>query len=107
MEAETVLDHAQFGRSAEGLANTHQQASARVQAFLEDVKSYGRPWGMNNALGQTIGMCYEATLGLIKECLRGNLDDYHGYPKGLRYMTAQYRSAEAASAAAIDNVKVW
>ncbi|MEO3791015.1 hypothetical protein ABGB14_12410 [Nonomuraea sp. B10E15] len=106
MEAEVDLDHAQFGRSTEGLVNVGQQASALAQAFVEDVKSYGQPWGTNNALGQTIGMCYETALGLIEECTRSNLDDYHGYPQGLQFMTAQYQSAEAESASAIDSVRV-
>ncbi|WP_329084739.1 MULTISPECIES: hypothetical protein [unclassified Streptosporangium] len=107
MEDELELDYAQCRRSGEGLANTHAQASAQIQTFFEEVKSYGQPWGMNNAVGQAIGMCYDMAFGLINDCFQSNLDDYTGYPEGLQFMTADYRSAEAESVAVIDkSVKV-
>lgn len=103
MEAGVELDYTQYGRSGAGLTHTHAQASAQVQAFLEEVKSYGQPWGMNNAVGQTIGMCYEMALELIKECLQSNLEDYSGYPADLRTMAANHRSGEAQSAALFED----
>ncbi|WP_326825095.1 hypothetical protein [Streptosporangium sp. NBC_01756] len=104
MGAELEVDYAQLRRSGEGITDTHARAQAETLAFLEGVVSYGQPWGVNNAVGEAIGMCYGSAYEAIKDCVQSNLDEYRAYAGGLQAMTATYRSGEKLSGEHVDGL---
>ncbi|GAA3649366.1 hypothetical protein GCM10022224_010120 [Nonomuraea antimicrobica] len=101
MAAELEVDHASLARQAEGLGEAHGRSQETVRAYLEEMASYGRPWGLNNEVGQAIDMCFSAVHEAFVACQRDNLDDYAAYPGAVREMAAVHRSSEDAATAQI------
>ncbi|WP_433242253.1 hypothetical protein ACQPYK_37740 [Streptosporangium sp. CA-135522] len=104
MSAEVEIDYRQLRRSAEGIASAHARTQAGLQTFLEEMASYGQPWGTNNAVGQTIGMCYGGVHDMISDCARSNLDEYRAYQSGLRATVATYRACDQRSGENFDGL---
>lgn len=94
MGAEVEVDHTMLARHTGGLSDAHTRTEAAVRAYLAEMASYGRPWGMNNEVGQAIDMCYSAVNEAYTQCQDDNLDDLAIYPENLYKMASTYRSAD-------------
>jgi hypothetical protein len=98
---ELRVDWAGLRRSAEGVGTAYEQAAAEARAFQERMAAYGAPWGVNNAVSQTIGLCYGSARDLHATCHADNIDAYSGYPEGMRAMADNGRLAELDTASTI------
>ncbi|MER6951511.1 hypothetical protein ABT294_46600 [Nonomuraea sp. NPDC000554] len=101
MAAELEVDHALLARYADGLGDAHARTRATVRAYLAEMASFGRPWGVNNEVGQAIDTCFGAVHEAYTQCQQDNLGDYAAYPETLHKTAVVHRSAEDASMAPI------
>jgi methylthioribose-1-phosphate isomerase len=104
-EWDVDVDWAQMQSSADGIERAHGNAQEESQAFQAQMASHGEPWGINNAVGQAIGMCYTAVSAVFTECNQDNLGAYGGYPAGIREMVTTGRATEQANTDDVGSVR--
>jgi hypothetical protein len=108
MADDVNVDWAQMQASRDGIATAYGNARQESQAFHTDAghTAEGEPWGINNAVGQAIGMCYGAVSAIFMDCHEQNLDAYAGYPQGIDQMVLAGNAAEQANADGVNSLGI-
>ncbi|TDC03366.1 hypothetical protein E1267_26425 [Nonomuraea longispora] len=97
MEGELKAAWHQLRRYAEDVILTHENAQHEVTSLQEKIDARGEVFGINNAVGQTLGMCYAAVREKESSCYSESLEAYQRYPNGMRSMASSGQLAEQLS----------
>jgi hypothetical protein len=106
MAEDVDVDWAQMQASRDGIAKAYGNAQQESQTFHADTghAAESEPWGMNNAVGQAIGMCYGAVSAIFVECHQQNLAAYAGYPQGIDQMVLAGNATEEANTDGVNSL---
>jgi hypothetical protein len=108
MADDVNVDWTQMQASRDGIATAYGKVQQESQDFHASTgqAAEGEPWGINNAVGQAIGMCYGAVSAIFADCHQQNLAAYAGYPQGIDQMVLAGDATEQANTDGVNSMGI-